>query len=215
MAYVLHEMQRRKEIIMDERTVIKSKNKSFVGFMILGIAVGVILFIIPIIEVVSRPLWRGESLSYNLAHTSSDEIYWSIALVIVALVLIIYFMVAKSEITVTDKRVYGRTAFGKRVDLPLDSISSVGMSILSSIIVATSSGKIRFFLITNRDEIHSAITKLLIDRQGKDKSAPTTLVKQEIPQSNADELAKYKDLLDKGVITQEEFNAKKKQILGL
>lgn len=200
---------------MDERTVIKSKNKSFVGFMILGIAVGVILFIIPIIEVVSHPPFRGESLSYNLAYTYSDEIYWSIALVIVALVLIIYFMVAKSEITVTDKRVYGRTAFGKRVDLPLDSISSVGMSILSSIIVATSSGKIRFFLITNRDEIHSAITKLLIDRQGKDKSAPTTLVKQEIPQSNADELAKYKDLLDKGVITQEEFNAKKKQILGL
>lgn len=33
--------------------------------------------------------------------------------------------------------------------------------------------------------------------------------------SNADELKKYKDLLDSGVITQEEFNAKKKQLLGL
>lgn len=33
--------------------------------------------------------------------------------------------------------------------------------------------------------------------------------------SNADELGKYKDLLDKGVITQEEFDAKKKQLLGL
>lgn len=33
--------------------------------------------------------------------------------------------------------------------------------------------------------------------------------------SDADELAKYKDLLDKGVITQEEFDAKKKQLLGL
>ena len=28
-------------------------------------------------------------------------------------------------------------------------------------------------------------------------------------------LEKYKELLDKGIITQEEFNAKKKQILGL
>ena len=31
----------------------------------------------------------------------------------------------------------------------------------------------------------------------------------------ADELKKYKDLLDSGVITQEEFDAKKKQLLGL
>ncbi len=33
--------------------------------------------------------------------------------------------------------------------------------------------------------------------------------------SPADELKKYKELLDSGIITQEEFNAKKKQILGL
>ena len=32
---------------------------------------------------------------------------------------------------------------------------------------------------------------------------------------NADELKKYKDLLDSGVISQEEFDAKKKQLLGL
>ena len=35
------------------------------------------------------------------------------------------------------------------------------------------------------------------------------------PLSEADELRKFKDLLDSGVITQEEFNAKKKQLLGL
>lgn len=33
--------------------------------------------------------------------------------------------------------------------------------------------------------------------------------------SAADELKKYKELLDMGVITQDEFNAKKKQLLGL
>ena len=33
--------------------------------------------------------------------------------------------------------------------------------------------------------------------------------------SNADELKKYKELLDMGIITQEEFDAKKKQLLGL
>ena len=33
--------------------------------------------------------------------------------------------------------------------------------------------------------------------------------------SSADELRKFKELLDMGVITQEEFDAKKKQLLGL
>ncbi|MBE7089996.1 MAG: SHOCT domain-containing protein [Clostridiales bacterium] len=33
--------------------------------------------------------------------------------------------------------------------------------------------------------------------------------------SSADELLKYKSLLDQGIITQEEFNAKKKELLGL
>lgn len=42
-----------------------------------------------------------------------------------------------------------------------------------------------------------------------------TVITQEIPQSNADELKKYKDLLDSGVITEEEFEVKKKQLLGL
>ena len=33
--------------------------------------------------------------------------------------------------------------------------------------------------------------------------------------SNTEELKKYKELLDSGIITQEEFDAKKKQLLGL
>ena len=38
---------------------------------------------------------------------------------------------------------------------------------------------------------------------------------QAIQVSAADELKKYKELLDMGAITQEEFDAKKKQLLGL
>lgn len=42
-----------------------------------------------------------------------------------------------------------------------------------------------------------------------------TVIKQVIPQSNADELRKYKELLDINIITPEEFEAKKKQLLNL
>ena len=45
------------------------------------------------------------------------------------------------------------------------------------------------------------------------KNAPAGGGVQQI--STADELKKYKELLDLGVLTQEEFDVKKKQLLGL
>lgn len=117
------------------------------------------------------------------------------------------------ELTVTDKRVYGKAAFGKRVDLPLDSVSAVAtISALKGITVGTSSGKISFMLMKNQGEIHSLISKLLLERQKEDKSKTET---QESNFTNADEIKKYKELLENGAITQEEFEAKKKQLLGL
>lgn len=137
------------------------------------------------------------------------------ALVPLAFGLIFYMWVSKMEMIISDKRVYGVAAFGKRVDLPLDSISAVRISIFKGIAVATSSGRIVFHGIKNRDEIHEVLSALLIERQKKEKTVTQTTIKQEIPQSNADELKKFKDLLDSGIITQEEFDAKKKQLLGL
>ena len=48
-----------------------------------------------------------------------------------------------------------------------------------------------------------------IDKRRQDKSVPS------IPSSGADEIAKLADLRDKGILTEEEFQQKKKQILGL
>ena len=125
---------------------------------------------------------------------------------------IIYWWLGCYQLVVTDKRIYGKVAFGKTVDLPVDSVTSVtgGNGAIS---ISTASGQLRFCTIKNCDEMHKAITKLLVERQSK--PAATTTIRQEIPQSNADELRKYKELLDTGVITQEEFDAKKKNLLGL
>ena len=140
--------------------------------------------------------------------------YVSFVGIVISLPLFIFSIaIAKTSITVTDKRVFGTTTFGKRVDLPFDSISAIGMSAFKGIAIGTSSGKISFKGIGNRDEIHSTINQQLVNRQSQAKNIPSA--KQEILPSNADELKKYKDLLDSGVITQEEFDAKKKQILGL
>lgn len=54
--------------------------------------------------------------------------------------------------------------------------------------------------------------KKRVDDIKRGKNAPVAPVQSISP---ADELKKYKELLDLDIITQEEFNAKKKQILGL
>ncbi len=146
---------------------------------------------------------------------ATDEVTMAMVFTLVFAVLTVVFFVWMSgcSITVTNKRVYGVGAFRKRVDLPFDMISAVGSGPLKSVSVATSSGKIAFWFVQNKDEVFKAITDCLIERQSK-QSTPAT-ISQEAPQSNADELKKYKELLDSGVITQEEFDAKKKQLLGL
>ena len=123
---------------------------------------------------------------------------------------IIIALLHMSEIVITNKRVYGKAAFRNRLDLPLDSISAVATGAFKSISISTSSGRITIWGVQNATEFHHVVSKLLIERQEQAKNA-----KQEMQHSNADEIEKYKKLFDKGIITQEEFDAKKKQLLGL
>lgn len=58
------------------------------------------------------------------------------------------------------------------------------------------------------EEICEYIEKKIVENQ----KGNTTIIQQN---SSADEIAKYKQLLDNGIITQEEFDTKKKQLLGL
>lgn len=124
---------------------------------------------------------------------------------------IIYFLLRSYELIVTDKRIYGKVAWGKRVDLPLDSVSATAnFTIIKGISVSTSSGRIWFLVIKNADEMYKIINSLLLERQEEKVVTTTTApVNDEV-----DQLKKYKDLLDSGVITQEDFDAKKKQLLG-
>ena len=199
---------------MDEKVLVNSKHgilTKIISFVILlmGIIALVLIWTIKMSNVYfyERVMAYGEWYVTFLSYAAMT--------VLPALVIaIVFFLVtATSKMTVTDKRVYGKTAFGKRVDLPLDSISAVATGMFKGLSVATSSGKIVFYDIANRGEMHKILSGLLIDRQKE--NSRSTVVKPEIHQSNADELKKYKDLLDGGIITQEEFDAKKKQLLGL
>ena len=129
------------------------------------------------------------------------------------LCVFVYLWLKSYEIVISDKRIYGKVGFGKRVDLPNDSISAIATILLLKVItVSTSSGRISFLLIKNANEIYNVMNSILIERQQNGSSPKPSLP---VAQSVAEELKTYKELMDSGVITQEEFDAKKKQLLGL
>lgn len=116
------------------------------------------------------------------------------------------------QIVVTEDKVYGIAIFGNRVDIPLDSISAVNYFDLFSVVgVSSASDTIRFPFIPNAKEVHTKINELIINRQDNKKILNNDNVKVGAPE----ELKKYKELLDMGAITQEEYDKKKKKILNL
>lgn len=66
--------------------------------------------------------------------------------------------------------------------------------------------------IVSNDDVEDVV-KFINQKIEEQKSLPNGAVIQQV--SSADELKKFKELLDEGVITKEEFEAKKKELLGL
>lgn len=136
-------------------------------------------------------------------------------LFLVALYLLIVFLITrKCSITITEKNVKGTAIFGKEVVLPLYMVSAyVTRKLFYTIAIATSSGITKFSMIKNYKEIGNELSRLINERQEK------TTVQQNASQpqtnNNLDDLLKLKTLLDNGIITQEEFDAKKKDLLGM
>ena len=161
--------------------------------------------------------YEGGKFAYAVANSFYPfriSVYLMPVMVLSLIGGLIYLWLRSYELTITDKRIYGNVAWGKRVDLPVDSVSATAsISLFKGVSISTSSGKISFLAIKNAAEIYNIVSGLLIERQQeKAKSAPII----ETPKSDeADQLKKYKELLDSGIITQEEFDAKKKQLLGL
>jgi hypothetical protein len=119
------------------------------------------------------------------------------------------------ELSITNKRIIGRSTFGRQINIPVDSISSAGIGMMSTIIVSSSSGKIRFSLIKNYKEIYEKVNELLIERQSlkTNNNSSSTATATSI-QNLAEELRRLKALLDDKLITQDEFDAMKKQVLS-
>lgn len=112
-----------------------------------------------------------------------------------------------------DKGIFGRL---KVEDFPYEKISSMLYS------TGIMFGKVTLFTSGNRAEItqiekaHVRVFAETIRARISSNDAPKeTRELKNSTVSAADEILKYKNLLDAGAVTQEEFDTKKKELLGL
>lgn len=131
---------------------------------------------------------------------------------------IIYKTYNRVSIEVTNYKVKCTYGLKDEMNIPIDSISSVTMnsSFLSAIGFTCAGNAYKMSYIENRKEIFDMVNKLLAERSiNKSNSFMTKFVDE---QNNGDittELKRFKKLLDEGLITEEEYDAKKKQLLNL
>lgn len=104
---------------------------------------------------------------------------------------------------------------GQSIIIPLKKINDIsyksGITSLSKLFIADGSQKYKIKDITVADVetlIHTIKHEMQIENDAQINSVNNSI-------DVADEIVKFKKLADDGIITQEEFEAKKKQLLGL
>ena len=132
--------------------------------------------------------------SFNDANSVEDfvldkllsEPYYLIPIILVVLLCgLLYFLSYAFELIVTDKRILGKIAGAKKIGLPLALVSAVTISeITKGIVLSTTSGRIRFLLIKNSNDIYKIINNHLLSIC--QKNTPDTIT---APQSTEREIA--------------------------
>lgn len=142
---------------------------------------------------------------------SSHNILFYIVYGILLLALILTISLAvirKKELIISENLLICKYNKKKSKEILISDI--VGVESSQSGLKLNGNGfKYSISLISNADELKSEIMKR------KNDLKPNEDTETETPKVGADELKKFKELLDSEVITQEEFDAKKKQLLGL
>jgi hypothetical protein len=139
----------------NEKVLVKCKKSS--GNLLMNIAAAISITLAIIANILFFDLNNAAEASILLTLVKINIIFLPVLIIFTTIIN----GLKKSELSVSDRRVYGCAVFGKRIDLPFSSISAVGKSALKGIRITTSSGVIKFKLFSNASELYSAIGKMI------------------------------------------------------
>lgn len=189
---------------MKKNIVIKGemqKNKSAIIAIVIGATLLVIAFFVALCIYNSDVNYRCFPETY----------YGPITIVGSATLLvgiIIKISTEKCEITVTDEAIIGKRPHGKEVQIPLNKITAISRNSFNGISITSIGSVNNFYCFENREEVINTISCLLTKLQQDNAQLAQS-------GSATNRLERLKSLLDAGVLTQDEFDTKKRQILGL
>lgn len=158
-------------------------------------------------------------LSWSIALPTWLLIFWIINTFIVKYnVKHSSLCLAKDEISENRKRCYSN----KLVKIPIEKIGSISVEnriidkLLGgqSIAIRSTSGLVRFICVQNAEEFVNKTLEAIKAYKESSKSV-TEDVQKNSGDDSLEKITKLKEMLDNGIITQEEFDTKKKQLLGL
>ena len=152
-------------------------------------------------------LLEGTFVKYFLHHYVFS-VGNALLILLVGFLNVQYISEKKMEITVKDNAIIATRKNGQNVEFLLKDIKSVETTRAGGLLITGAGIKYKINQISNGEEIKEAIMDML----AKMPTGESTVV---VPVSDAKSIKEYKELLDAGIITQEEFDAKKKQLLGL
>ena len=150
---------------------------------------------------------------YTIHMTLVPFIIWGALALLLGTLNLFYYFDTKKAMILDAERIVCKKGKKTAKEFLVKDIKSVELAVMKGLMIRGNGFKYKIYLLNNAEELKTTIMDSLTIYSAE--SAATTGIKQEILPSNADELKKYKDLLDSGIITQEEFDAKKKQLLGL
>ena len=125
--------------------------------------------------------------------------------------IILYFTARNNQIILTNYKITGVYKRHLSLNIPIDSISSVSKGGLRSLCITCAGNKYNISFVSNIDIFCSKLNELLNKRTQQSMRRDTVVLQT----SKYDEIEKLKQLLDNGIISQEEFDVKKKQLLDL
>ena len=121
---------------------------------------------------------------------------------------LLYCIDRQNSITVFSDRIICKK--GKKVvkEFFVKDVKSVELSLLKGVKIRGNGIKYKINLLKNAEDIKTFIMDILATISNENSISI-------IQDNSAESIKKFKELLDNGVITQEEFDEKKKQLLGL
>ena len=153
-------------------------------------------------------------VDYTTNETLIPWLVWGFLAIVMLFMNLWYSADNKKAMIIDADRIICKNGKKTTKEFLVKDVKSVEFASKNGLLVRGNGIKYKINLLENAEELKSTIMDSIAALPTENIVAATE-IKQEIQPSSADELKKYKELLDMGVISQEEFDAKKKQLLGL